>query len=662
MRALPRDFTLRHLVLDLATAFEFSGGASALRSSRASARFASGILSDHSGEQFVDTAGVRSQDRDDEELETATEHDRARPLAPTTAGSTGTMDSFVEVGRTLGRGGMAEVRLGRQRKLGRAVALKTLRSERRSPEDIERLVREAKIAGRLEHPNIVPVHDLVVGDDGVPQVVLKLIDGDTWGGLMRDEDRLRIAFGVEDLLEWNLGVLMTVCRALSFAHSRGILHRDVKPANVMIGTFGEVYLVDWGVAFELKAEVDLDAAPTIMGTYAYMSPEQVEADPALLGTWTDTYLLGATLHQILTGLPPHAHKSLEVRAAEMVAGAHVPLPNDIPAELRGILERALEPDPMRRTPHPEAFRQSLASFLRHRGALRLVERGQRAAQGAASARDDAAKELALLEAELAFRAALDEWTECQDAREGLLAVADARVTHALERGDPHGAARILEAHPTLSERQRRAVDEALAKGALNEAALARIVDDSDRGRGHQLRGVLGAGFGALWVFFWSFVAFRPPAGVGPLVGFLFGVLLLGAALILSLGRSMLLTRINRTALSLVATGLFASIGWCLGASWLGLEVPQVLVGLLLVWSLAVSGMAHLIDRWGAVSAVFFGLAFLVACRWPALAPYALVSANVVLLLNQVVLNLSLRRRGFDALPAVGQRPIGGRGP
>jgi hypothetical protein len=387
-----------------------------------------------------------------------------------------------------------------------------------------------------------------------------------------------------------------------------------------------------------------------------MSPEQVEADPALLGTWTDTYLLGATLHQILTGRPPHASKSFEQRASESATGAHVPLSSELPSELRAIVARALDPDPAHRTPHPEALRLSLASFLRHRGALRLVERGDRALRNAAEASDDRAREVALLEGELAYRAALDDWTDCNEARAGLLAVADARVTRALARGDAFEAASLLEAHPSLSQAQHRAVAEAVASAARNQAALARIVDDADRSQGHQLRGALSAAFGVVWVAFWSYVAFVPPSSVGLLVGFLIGSLLAGTALVLSLARSLLRTRVNRTSLSLVATGLIASLVWCIGATSLGLAVPGVMVGLLLVWSLAVSGLAHLIDRWGAVSAVYFALAFLVAAAWPSLAGYAFASANVVLLLNQVILNLSLGRRGFDALPAVAHRP------
>ncbi|MCA9607112.1 MAG: serine/threonine protein kinase, partial [Myxococcales bacterium] len=200
----------------------------------------------------------------------------------------------VDLGPTLGHGGMAIVHLGQQLKLDRAVAVKTLREDRRSPRDVERLLTEARITGRLEHPNIVPIHDIVRGPDGVPRVVLKLIEGDTWAALMRDSDRVKESFSTDAPFEWHLGVLTAVCRALSFAHSRGVIHRDVKPTNVMVGRFGEIYLVDWGIALETDGE--LGRRVELVGTIAYMAPEQLEADETLLGPWTDTYLLGATLY------------------------------------------------------------------------------------------------------------------------------------------------------------------------------------------------------------------------------------------------------------------------------------------------------------------------------------------------------------------------------
>src|SRR4029079_14794763 len=114
------------------------------------------------------------------------------------------------------------------------------------------LLREAWITGAIEHPNVVPVHHVALDDDGSPVVVMKRISGAAWSELIEDADEVFRRFGASDLLEWNVGILMQVLNAVRFAHSRGILHRDLKPANVMIGEFGEVYLVDWGIAVSLR--------------------------------------------------------------------------------------------------------------------------------------------------------------------------------------------------------------------------------------------------------------------------------------------------------------------------------------------------------------------------------------------------------------------------
>jgi hypothetical protein len=144
--------------------------------------------------------------------------------------------------RTLGEGGMGIVRLAEQRALGREVAVKSLRADRATPEAALRLVREAWITGRLEHPNIVPVYTLGVGADGLPMIVMKRIEGTLWSDHLRG--RAVPPCAPERTLEWNLRVLMQVANAVELAASKGIVHRDLKPDNVMIGRFGEVNVLD----------------------------------------------------------------------------------------------------------------------------------------------------------------------------------------------------------------------------------------------------------------------------------------------------------------------------------------------------------------------------------------------------------------------------------
>jgi len=207
-------------------------------------------------------------------------------------------------GALLGAGGMGMVRAALQESLGREVAVKALRSEGATPHKMLRLLREAWVTGALEHPNIIPVHALHLDESGAPQVVLKKIEGRPWSDFLAEPELLP---GDGDPLGWHLGVLRSVCNALAFAHSRGIVHRDVKPENVMVGAFGEVYLADWGIAlaFDESASPRVPRArenEMLAGTPCYMAPEMARGAPA--DPRTDVYLLGATLFEVLAGKRP----------------------------------------------------------------------------------------------------------------------------------------------------------------------------------------------------------------------------------------------------------------------------------------------------------------------------------------------------------------------
>jgi len=201
----------------------------------------------------------------------------------------------IQVTGTLGEGGMGRVLLAEQRSLRREVALKTLKDPAAETVYVDALVREGVVTGHLEHPNITPVHQLGVDASGRPVLVMKRISGVAWSRLLADPEHQ--AWGTlgakpDDRLRAHVEILLQVANALALAHSRGVLHRDVKPDNVMIGEFGEVYLVDWGVALELPG----DAGPRhLVGTPQFLAPEMLDAQLPL-GPGTDVYLLGATLH------------------------------------------------------------------------------------------------------------------------------------------------------------------------------------------------------------------------------------------------------------------------------------------------------------------------------------------------------------------------------
>jgi len=196
-------------------------------------------------------------------------------------------------------------------------------------------------------------------------VVLRKIIGFTERG---DEPHVRPGggevarrFGAADLLTWNLGILLHVLNALRFAHKLGILHRDLKPGNVMIGDFGEVYLLDWGIAVSLRDDGTgrfplASAASTLAGTPAYLAPEMLgRAGGPPLSERTDVYLVGAVLHEIIAGHPPHrGNNSLAVITS--VLASRPELPASAPPELARICTRAMHAEPEQRFESADALR------------------------------------------------------------------------------------------------------------------------------------------------------------------------------------------------------------------------------------------------------------------------------------------------------------------
>jgi len=194
--------------------------------------------------------------------------------------------SFV---KELGRGGMGTVYLAEDTELDRLVAIKVLNTPEVTDDLRNRMIREAQIIARLEHPGIVPVHDVGTLPDGRIYYAMKFVRGSrldeyaAQGASLRD--RLR--------------KFQAVCDAVAFAHAHGVIHRDLKPQNIMIGSFGEVLVLDWGVA-KIKTQMNADEEEgTIIGTQSYMSPEQARGEIDQLDERADVYSLGAVLHFLL---------------------------------------------------------------------------------------------------------------------------------------------------------------------------------------------------------------------------------------------------------------------------------------------------------------------------------------------------------------------------
>ncbi|MCB9766490.1 MAG: serine/threonine protein kinase [Alphaproteobacteria bacterium] len=278
-----------------------------------------------------------------------------------------------DIGGRLGRGGMADVLLAVDAHMHREVAIKRLRGDLTTPGRVTRFLQEAQIIAQLEHPNIVPVYDVGFEEDGRPWFVMKRVRGRSIAELLADGDL--------GSTRRRLDILCKVCDAVAFAHSRGVLHRDLKPGNVMVGAYGEVLVMDWGLAKVVAQPQDPDAArpvetdtpdPTgygqVRGTPAYMPPEQARGDVDRVGQQADVYAIGALLYALLAGVAPYAGDDpFEILAA--VQSGMMEAPNqradaaDIPEELEAVILKAMAFDPEARYPDVLTLRAELQAWI-----------------------------------------------------------------------------------------------------------------------------------------------------------------------------------------------------------------------------------------------------------------------------------------------------------
>jgi serine/threonine protein kinase/phage FluMu protein Com len=272
--------------------------------------------------------------------------------------------------KKIGEGGMGIIYLSEQSSLKRNVALKMTKESRKMTDSmLENFLTEALVTGDFDHPNVVPIHDAGVDMQGRLFYCMKQVQGVTWEKLLHPKTDEEKEMAKDYTLTDHLNILNSVCNAVAFAHSKDVIHRDLKPSNVMIGKFGEVIVLDWGLAasvgFNYKV-AHLGELNAFGGTASYMAPEMAKAQKNQIGKPSDIYLLGAILYEILTGKPPHPGKTMKEAIINAIQNKIDPPDSeqDIDMFLMETSLKAMSMKPLQRYFTVANFQRALKRYIR----------------------------------------------------------------------------------------------------------------------------------------------------------------------------------------------------------------------------------------------------------------------------------------------------------
>ena len=577
----------------------------------------------------VDESGTLVRDVILDETLIASEALEATHVASEAEGALSTsMGSSLSVGQTIGQGGMGLIRVATQHALKREVVIKSVRSDVNQKQATHHILGEAWITGMLEHPNIIPIHDISRQDSGEPMIVMKRIEGQAWSELISADG----SEGAE--LERHIDILRQVANAVHYAHSKGLIHRDLKPDNVMLGPFGEVYVLDWGIAAAFDPSLtglpQVSQVTQLAGSPRYMAPEMVAIDTQRLGPRTDVYLLGAILHELLTGVPPHEGSTLvdTMRSAYASRTPRLDMTSD--EGLVEVCRRAMSRDPQARYSTAEAFKEALEECLHHRGSRELAEQAherleelERWLSEIDEDSPDKGRQRAyeLLSAcRFGFNQALGDWPSNTAASEGLQRALSQMVRYELEHGSPGAAETLVSALPTPDPALKEAVEHGAQRSRQAVARLKQLEADADTLTGSGVRAasimLQGVGLGLVAIVSGYIDRNVVPLGYEAMSATVGLFTLIHVPIVANISRFVEPTRTNRL---LVHCGFFAAL--CYTCLWLFGWAQEIDFVTLLSINLAVASfgcglLGLVLDRWLHVASLSFLIGAVVVTMLP----------------------------------------------